>query len=102
VGVEAFDTNVVVRLLVRDDEVQAYEGVPQQILTLGGLGSLLRPTRFVGIGRDCLPGQGVKARDHLHRDALAVAGHGLTDDAPLTQLKGGNGYKNMARCERVT
>lgn len=38
-----------------------------------------------------------KMRDRLHRDALALAGHGLVDEAPLAQLKGGNSYKNMAQ-----
>lgn len=44
-----------------------------------------------------LSAEAMKVRDRLHRDALALAGHGLLDEGLLAQVKGGNGYKNMAQ-----
>ena len=44
-----------------------------------------------------LSAEATKVRDRLHQDALALAGHGLVDEAPLAQVKGGNGYRVMAQ-----
>ena len=44
-----------------------------------------------------LTAEATKIRDRLNNDAIALSGHGLVDSAPLRQVKGGNGYKNMAQ-----
>lgn len=44
-----------------------------------------------------LSAEATKVRDRLHKDAQALAAHGLVDEAPLAQVKGGTGYKVMAQ-----
>jgi hypothetical protein len=44
-----------------------------------------------------LQAEALRVRDRLQRDALALAGHGLVDEGQLSQVKGGNSYKNMAQ-----